>query len=59
MADEAAMAVALFGTAVLVGTPWQPVHAMRQQQGSGDAGGSGGSDSGGGDGGGGCGGCGG
>jgi uncharacterized protein (TIGR04222 family) len=58
-AEEAAMAVALFGTAVLVGTPWQPLHAMRQQQGSGDSGGSSGSDSGGGDGGGGCGGCGG
>ena len=59
-AEEAALAVALFGTAVLVGTPWQPVHAMRQQQGSGDSGGSsGGADSGGGDGGGGCGGCGG
>lgn len=58
-ADEAALAVALFGTAVLVGTPWQPVHAMRQQQGSGDGGGGGGTDSGGGDGGGGCGGCGG
>ncbi|MBA4044420.1 MAG: TIGR04222 domain-containing membrane protein [Erythrobacter sp.] len=59
-AEEAALAVALFGTGVLVGTPWQPVHAMRQQQGSGDSGGSsGGSDSGGGDGGGGCGGCGG
>jgi uncharacterized protein (TIGR04222 family) len=61
LAGEAAMAVALFGTAVLVGTPWQPVHAMRQQQGGGDSGGGGssGSDSGGGDGGGGCGGCGG
>jgi uncharacterized protein (TIGR04222 family) len=59
-AEEAALAVALFGTAVLVGTPWQPVHAMRQQQGSGDSGGSsGGADGGGGDGGGGCGGCGG
>jgi uncharacterized protein (TIGR04222 family) len=62
-ASESAMAVALFGTGVLVGTPWEPVHAMRQQ-GSGDGGGSsdssgdGGSD-GGGDGGGGCGGCGG
>ncbi|MCR9179472.1 MAG: TIGR04222 domain-containing membrane protein [Erythrobacteraceae bacterium] len=54
---EAALAVALFGTGVLVGTPWEPVHALRQQ-GSGD--GSGSSDngnSGGGDGG--CGGCGG
>lgn len=40
--SEAALAVALFGTAVLVGTPWEPVHAARQQ---GD-GGSGGSDSG-------------
>lgn len=53
---EAALAVALFGTGVLVGTPWEPVHAMRQQgnsdgSGSGDSG-----DSGGGDGGG-CGGC--
>jgi uncharacterized protein (TIGR04222 family) len=58
--DEAAMAVALFGTAVLVGTPWEPVHAMRPQGSSGDSGSSGGdSDSGGGDGGGGCGGCGG
>lgn len=60
---EAALAVALFGTGVLVGTPWEPVHAMRQQSGSGDSGGSsdGGSDSGGdgGCGGGGCGGCGG
>ena len=51
-ASEAAMAVALFGTGVLVGTPWEPVHAMRQQ-GSGDGGGSGDSSSdGGGDGGG-------
>jgi uncharacterized protein (TIGR04222 family) len=58
MPDEAAMAVALFGTAVLVGTPWEPVHAMRQQ--SGDSGGdSGSSDGGSGCGGGGCGGCGG
>ena len=61
--EEAAMAVALFGTAVLVGTPWEPVHAMRQQ--SGDSGGGGGdggggsSDGGSGCGGGGCGGCGG
>jgi hypothetical protein len=61
-AGEAGIAVALFGTGILVGTPWEPVHAMRQQ-GSGDgSGGGGGSDSssdGGGDGGGGCGGCGG
>jgi uncharacterized protein (TIGR04222 family) len=57
---EVGLAVALFGTGVLVGTPWEPVHALRQQ-GSGDSGDSGGSDSsdGGGDGGGGCGGCGG
>lgn len=59
--DEVATAVALFGTGVLVGTPWEPVHAMRKQDGSGgdssftsDSTG----DSGG-DGGGGCGGCGG
>ncbi len=59
--DEVPMAVALFGTGVLVGTPWEPVHAMRQQSGSSDSGSSdgGSSDSGGGDGGGGCGGCGG
>lgn len=58
--EEAALAVALFGTAVLVGTPWEAVHAMRQQ-GSGEASGSGDSDSDGGSGcgGGGCGGCGG
>lgn len=54
--DEAAMAVALFGTGVLVGTPWEPVHALRQQ--SGDGGGDGSSDGGSGCGGG-CGGCGG
>jgi len=58
-AEEAAMAVALFGTAVLVGTPWEPVHAMRQQGSSSDSGSSSGdSDSGSGCGGG-CGGCGG
>jgi uncharacterized protein (TIGR04222 family) len=34
-AEDAAMAVALFGTGVLVGTPWEPVHAMRQQSGDG------------------------
>ena len=34
------MAVALFGTAVLVGTPWEPVHALRQQGGSSDSSGS-------------------
>ncbi len=60
--NEAGYAVALFGTAVLVGTPWEPVHAMRQ---SGDGAGgyagdhSDGGDGGGGCGGGGCGGCGG
>lgn len=58
--EEAALAVAIFGTAVLVGTPWEPVHALRQQ-GSGDGGSSGGGDGDGGGGGcgGGCGGCGG
>jgi uncharacterized protein (TIGR04222 family) len=61
-ATEAGMAVALFGTGVLVGTPWEPVHALRQQSGSGDGGGSSdtsSSDGGGDGGGGGCGGCGG
>lgn len=61
-ADEAAMAVALFGTAVLAGTPWEAVHAMRQQNGDGGGGGADGAsgDSDGGSGcGGGCGGCGG
>jgi uncharacterized protein (TIGR04222 family) len=56
-AEEAAMSVALFGTGVLVGTPWQPVHAMRKKEG--DSGGGDGSSDGSGDGGGGCGGCGG
>lgn len=58
-AGEAGMAVALFGTGVLVGTPFEAVHAMRQA--SGDSGGGGDSSSGGdsGCGGGGCGGCGG
>ena len=55
--DEAAMAVALFGTGVLVGTPWEPVHAMRQRDG--DSGGADGSSDGGSGCGGGCGGCGG
>lgn len=57
---EAALAVALFGTGVLAGTPWEPLHAMRQQ--SGDASSnsdSSSSDGGSGCGGGGCGGCGG
>jgi uncharacterized protein (TIGR04222 family) len=60
--EEVATAVALFGTGVLVGTPWEPVHAMRQQGGNSDSGGSSdssGDSDGGGDGGGGCGGCGG
>jgi hypothetical protein len=47
------MAVALFGTGVLVGTPWEPVHALKQKDG--DGGGADGSS----DGGSGCGGCGG
>ncbi|MEZ5694585.1 MAG: TIGR04222 domain-containing membrane protein [Altererythrobacter sp.] len=54
-------AVALYGTGVLVGTPFVAMHTMRQAS-SGDGGGSGGdggSDGGGGCGGGGCGGCGG
>ncbi|WP_157696573.1 TIGR04222 domain-containing membrane protein [Porphyrobacter sp. CACIAM 03H1] len=55
-AEEAAMAVALFGTGVLVGTPWEPVHAMRQKESDGgsDSSSDGGSGCGGG-----CGGCGG
>jgi len=60
MADEAAMAVALFGTTVLVGTPWEPVHALRRPEGDGGSGGGDSSgDGGSGCGGGGCGGCGG
>ncbi|MBU7580302.1 MAG: TIGR04222 domain-containing membrane protein [Porphyrobacter sp.] len=55
--DEAALAVALFGAGVLVGTPWEPVHAMRQREG--DGGGADGSSDGGSGCGGGCGGCGG
>ena len=51
--DEVTLAVALFGTAVLIGSPWEALHSMRTAQG-GD--GSGGAD--GGCGGGGCGGCG-
>ncbi len=53
-AGEAALAVALFGTAVLIGTPWEPVNALRA--GNGDSGGSGGASSSDSDGGGGCGG---
>ena len=58
-AGEADYAVAILGTGVLVGTPWEPVHAARQPASGGDGGGS---SSDGGDGGGcggGCGGCGG
>jgi uncharacterized protein (TIGR04222 family) len=54
-AEEVGMAVALFGTGVLVGTPWEPVHAMKQKDS--DSGGDASSD--GGSGCGGCGGCGG
>ncbi len=56
-ANEAGYAVAIFGTGVLVGTPWESVHAMRQG-GSGGDGSSSDGDGGGGCGGG-CGGCGG
>jgi uncharacterized protein (TIGR04222 family) len=65
LSDEAAMAVALFGTTVLIGTPWEPVHALRKPEGDGGSGCGGGggdtssSDGGSGCGGGGCGGCGG
>ncbi|MDP5278033.1 TIGR04222 domain-containing membrane protein [Sphingomonas sp. DG1-23] len=59
---EAGLAVALFGTTVLVGSEWGDFHRMRASDGGG-SGGDGGSSSGGGDGGGcgggGCGGCGG
>ena len=54
--SEAALAVALFGTGVLAGSPWAAFHQMRN---SGDGSSSSGGDSGGGCGGGGCGGCGG
>ena len=57
-APEAGFAVALFGTAVLVGTPWEPIHAMRGGWDSSSTDG-GSSDGDGGCGGGGCGGCGG
>ena len=58
--DQAALGVAIFGTAVLAGTPFDSLHAMRHGSG-GDAGyaGDGGGDGGSGCGGGGCGGCGG
>ncbi|EAQ30448.1 hypothetical protein NAP1_06710 [Erythrobacter sp. NAP1] len=58
-ANEAGYAVAIFGTGVLVGTPWEPVHAARQSGTGGDGGGSSDSGDGGGGCGGGCGGCGG
>ena len=57
--EEVATAVALFGTGVLVGTPWEPVHALRRQSGGGDGGSAESSDGDGGGDGGGCGGCGG
>lgn len=60
-ASEADIAVALFGTAVLAGSPWAEYHRLRSAS-SGDGGSGGDSSSssdGGGDGGGGCGGCGG
>lgn len=59
-ADEAALAVALFGTTVLAGSGWEDFHRLRtdgSDGGSGDSGSSG-SDGGSGCGGGGCGGCG-
>lgn len=58
---ETGLAVGLFGTGVLVGTPYAPLHAMRQSGGGADGGvaSDGGDGSGGGCGGGGCGGCGG
>ena len=59
--DEAGLAVALFGTAVLVGSAWGDFHRMRSESSSsgGDSGSGGdGGSSGGGCGGGGCGGCG-
>lgn len=57
---EVPLAVSLFGTGVLAGTPYAHVHAMKQAASGGDSGsGSGASDGGGGGCGGGCGGCGG
>lgn len=57
--EQMALGVAIFGTAVLAGTPYDPLHAMRHSSG-GDAGYAGdGGDGGSGCGGGGCGGCGG
>lgn len=60
--DEVGLAVALFGTAVLVGSGWDDFHKLRNAGGDGGGGaggGDGGSDGGSGCGGGGCGGCGG
>ena len=58
-ANEAGYAVAIFGTGVLVGTPWEPLHAIQRSGGDASTGGDG-SDGGCGSGcGGGCGGCGG
>ncbi len=59
--EEMGLAVGLFGTSVLVGTPFMALHTMRHQQQGGDSGGGSGcgSDGGSGCGGGGCGGCGG
>lgn len=37
--EDVALAVALFGTGVLVGTRWEPVHALRQHGSSADSGG--------------------
>jgi uncharacterized protein (TIGR04222 family) len=61
MPQETDLAVALFGTTVLIGSSWSDFHTMRSQSGSDSGSGSGGdgSSSGGGCGGGGCGGCGG
>ena len=50
-ANEAGYAVAIFGTGVLVGTPWEPVHAARQAGAGGDGGAYAGGDGDGGDGG--------
>lgn len=52
-AEDAALKVALFGTDVLVGTPWEPVHALRRKDVGSSGGGADASDAA--DGGGGCG----
>lgn len=56
---EVGFAVAIFGTGVLVGTPWEPLHAVERAGSAGGDTGGGDSDGGGGGCGGGCGGCGG